>query len=237
MGQPLVTGDGSKTLRHPTHQETYHSTFGALTESTAVFLRNSGVSERLQHGRTTRVLEIGFGTGLNFLVTASAADAERCPLHFESIEIEPLDDGVFAELLAANFPDQNHLVSKTIDAVKTFKHAAGTASMANPPDKLQLTKQITFKLIIGDALSTAIEGGPFDALYLDAFSPQNNPALWTAAFLLKIRALLNSDARLVSYCVSRMFRDSLTEAGYGWRKVDGPPGKREVLIAWPSPAG
>ena len=67
------TGDGSGTLRHSNHQETYHSTFGAITESRFVFLRNSGVLERFESGQTTRVLEIGFGIGLYFLMIAEAS--------------------------------------------------------------------------------------------------------------------------------------------------------------------
>lgn len=250
MATQLVTRDGSTTLRHPTHQETYHSTFGALTESEAVFLQNSGVSDRLQGGVPTRVLEIGFGTGLNFLVTAAAASKAHCPLHYTSIENDPLPDAVFAELLATNFPDQKNLASSTVAAVRAFKASgsktAGSIAMidgqrpdtgiewAQPrADGIQLTALISLSLIIDDALTADIEGDRFDALYLDAFSPQHNPELWTADFLRRMKAQLSTDATLVSYCVSRSFRDSLTDAGFSWRKVAGPPGKREVLIANP----
>ena len=249
MAKQLVTKDGSRTLRHPTHQETYHSAFGALTESEMVFLRNSGVSARLERGIHTRVLEIGFGTGLNFLATAVAANNARCALHYTAIEIDPLDDAVFADLLAANFPEQKDLVSKTIAAVQAFRNPGRQATTQQQmpdlgnearseraqhgADGVPLTELISLRLIIGDALTVQIPGDRFDALYLDAFSPQHNPELWTADFLGKAKALLKTDATLVSYCVSRSFRDSLTDAGFDWIKVPGPPGKREVLIAKP----
>ena len=68
--QLLKTDDGSCTVVHSDHQETYHSKFGALTESDLVYLRNSGVHQRLAHQQPTAILEIGFGTGFNFVHTA-----------------------------------------------------------------------------------------------------------------------------------------------------------------------
>lgn len=70
--QPLETSDGSRTLHSDRYAQTYRSLHGALTESRHVFLEGSGVAERLRAGRSTAVLEVGFGTGLNFLVTARA---------------------------------------------------------------------------------------------------------------------------------------------------------------------
>ena len=231
---PVITSDGSSTLRHPTHQETYHSTFGAITESNIVFLQNSGVATRLQAGIPTRILEIGFGTGLNFLVTADAADRAASNISYVAVEIDPVADAVLADLLTKNFPNQRLLVNKSIDAVRTFTsqpyRTAGNQRIATQ-DPVDLTDFIAFQLIIGDALSCDFGSEQFNAVYLDAFSPKNNPDLWTTRFLQKLRLVLADDALLASYCVSRQFRDSLTEAGYDWRKVEGPPGKREVLIA------
>jgi len=234
--QIVVTGDGSLTLRHPDNEETYHSTFGALTESTSVFLQNSGTLARLKKGVATRVLEIGFGTGLNFLLTAKAAQAADCPLEYVAVEIDPIADNAFSELLIANFPDQHQLVENSIAAVKGFKNLASPASpsakdrFGTDQDLIAVGKSVKLQLIIGDAITVPLGCG-FNAVYLDAFSPKNNPQLWTAPFLNKLREVLAADALLVSYCVNRQFRDGLTEAGYQWRKVEGPPGKREVLIA------
>ncbi len=238
--QRIVTDDGSSTLRHPLHKETYHSKFGALTESISVFLQNSGVMSRLQAGTATRVLEIGFGTGLNFMVTADAAQTARCPLDYVAVEINPVADDAFSELLASNFPDQHQLVAKTIDAVQVRKrhmpvtqgqHSAAEVVSGEAAGGVELSDYVTLRLLIADALTTDFQTEGVHAVYLDAFSPKNNPDLWAAPFLSKVKQLLAKDAVLVSYCVSRPFRDGLTKAGYTWRKVKGPPGKREVLIA------
>jgi len=238
--QRIVTDDGSSTLQHPTHQETYHSTFGARTESVSVFLQNSAVFERLQAGIATRVLEIGFGTGLNFMVTADAADRARCSLEYVAIEIDPIADDLFSDLLSSNFPNSQSLVKKSLDAVRACTRLAETPGVLSvdlddhSAQATTLTDSVSFRLIVGDALTSDFGKRRFDAVYLDAFSPKNNPALWTASFLKKVRQVVNEEARLVSYCVSRQFKDALTEADFQWQKVKGPPGKREVLIATPT---
>ena len=232
--QPVITSDGSSTLRHPTHKETYHSTFGAVTESNIVFLQNSGVAARLQAGIPTRILEIGFGTGLNFLVTADAAERAASSVEYVAVEIDPVADSLLADLLTNNFPNQRPLINKSIDAVRTFTRQSSSPADNQPvaaQDPVVLTDFIAFQLIIGDALTCDFGSEQFNAVYLDAFSPKNNPDLWATRFLKKLRPALADDALLASYCVNRRFRDSLTEAGYDWRKVEGPPGKREVLIA------
>jgi len=86
----LVTADGSRTLRSSAHGQTFKSRLGALTESRSVFLEGSGVAARLAGGEPTRLLEIGFGTGLNFLVTAEAARVAGTKLHYVAVEVDLL---------------------------------------------------------------------------------------------------------------------------------------------------
>jgi tRNA U34 5-methylaminomethyl-2-thiouridine-forming methyltransferase MnmC len=227
MRQTVVTADGSTTLLHPDHGESYHSRHGARTESTAVFLQNSGVLGRLEMSLCTRVLEIGFGTGFNFLLTAEAALRCGSALDYVAVEHDLITCAEMQALAQTNFPEHPALTENLINAANTF-------SLDASHDSVVVAEQVSFKLIIDDARHAEIDPAPFDAIYLDAFSPRNNPDLWQASFLGALRERLTGTGRLVSYCVSRQFRDGLTGAGFTWQKVPGPPGKREVLIAEPS---
>jgi len=74
----------------------------------------------------------------------------------------------------------------------------------------------------------------FDAIYLDAFSKKNNPALWCTDFLDNLYTAARPHALLATYCVNGEFRASLAAAGFDFKKLPGPRGKREVLIASPA---
>ena len=225
--QLFKTDDGSYTLINPDHLETYHSKFGALTESDQVYLRNSGVYQRLAHLQPTAILEIGFGTGFNFVHTAQHAVASGCQLSYTAIEIAPMNKDLALHVLSHNAADKPELckfTANTIDRISTDE----TEVMASFNDRTDL------HLIRADATSHKLPAGTFDAIYLDAFSTKNNPELWSASFLEKLRVAAKPAATLATYCVNSRFRKALTEAGFEWQKLPGPKGKREVLTATPA---
>jgi tRNA U34 5-methylaminomethyl-2-thiouridine-forming methyltransferase MnmC len=88
--RPILTDDGSWTFESERYGETFRSRRGAARESLHVFLEGSGVAARLEAGLATRVLEIGLGTTLNLVLTASAAVRTGTPLEYVSVEREPL---------------------------------------------------------------------------------------------------------------------------------------------------
>lgn len=91
MQDIIVTGDGSRTCHSLRYQQSYHSSNGALTEARHVFLNASGVAERLRQARPTRVLEVGFGLGLNTLLSCDLATTYGASLCYHSIEHELVD--------------------------------------------------------------------------------------------------------------------------------------------------
>ena len=100
----MLTNDGSRTLKSERYGETYHSTNGALTEARHVFLDATGVAHRLAAGTPTSVLEIGFGLGLNTLLSADLADHHEAALDYHSFEnalvsAKTLDELEYAKLL------------------------------------------------------------------------------------------------------------------------------------------
>ena len=233
---------------HSKHQEIYHSKHGANTESKTVFLNNAGVLERLNRQIPTRVLEIGFGSGFNFVCTAQHAVGKASQLHYTGIEISPPPVYLASELLHHNVPEHPELCAFTADMLSHTRPARDSTqreitakqnpAIQNPEKQNEHTAQfnsyLTLCLIHADAQSWPLPKCSFDAIYLDAFSVKNNPDLWQTPFLEKLRAAIKSQGILATYCVSRVFRDSLTDAGFSWQKLSGPHGKREVLIASPT---
>jgi tRNA U34 5-methylaminomethyl-2-thiouridine-forming methyltransferase MnmC len=240
--QILVTDDGSRSLQDTVLNESYHSGSGAAAESYVVYIRNSEVVNLLAPSRTTRVLEYGFGTGMNFIMTAALARARNAPLHYESWEYKLLPADVFEllQLPASIDAAQNlgwltecadHAISLCEDFIRFRKSLPQDQSGCV---ELSFRPNITLKLMLGDAtkLDPVLYKTQFDAVYFDAFSPQTNPDLWTPPVLTTAHTLLAPGGRLVTYCVNSYVRKLMTDCGFRVTKGPGPPkGKREVMIA------
>lgn len=233
--QLLKTKDGSYTLLDTQRQETYHSTFGAMTETDQVYLRNSGVYQRLQLQQATSILEIGFGTGFNFLHTARHAIQSNCTLHYTACEMSPVGREIAHELLTHNAPDAPQLCSFTADALAGIANLPETDHTLDQQISTAFEQNINLHLHRVDACSQHFPAAAFDAIYLDAFSKKNNPSLWSTEFLRNLHQAAKPDATLATYCVNGEFRRALDAAGFRFRKLPGPEGKREVLIATPIP--
>lgn len=229
----ILTRDGSRTLLNP-EGESFKSRHGALGEARLVYLEGSGVAARLARGELARVLEVGFGAGLNFLVTATAAvaaaaQAGQARLDYLALERQlPSADVMaelrYSELLAPSAWPGDLLAWR---AGLGERPAAGWHALERGPVRL--------RLFVGDALADDWEpevGPSVDAVYHDAFGPAGAPALWTPQFLARLGGRLAPGAALVSFCVAGHVRRSLAAAGLQVSKTAGPEsGKREVLVA------
>ncbi len=222
----VPTDDGVPTLHSARYGQTYGSTGGAWTESRHVFLDGTGVCEQLAAGKPSRVLEVGWGTGLNWWTTAQHAHANGATLDFVSLEADPVPADVLRSL------DLSTRVGLTMPTDAFFAaYEEAIASPNNPSThRIPLTPDIALTLHLGDALSADLPG-ECDAVYLDAFSPDANPELWTVAFLNRLRAALSPGGVLATYSAKRSVRDALAEAGFEVERRPGPPGKRHVVRA------
>ena len=240
----LVTDDGSRSLHDTILNESYHSGSGAAAESYVVYIRNSNVESLLSPDRTTRCFEYGLGTAMNFVMTASLAQARNAPLFFESWEHSLLPAEVFEQL---ELPTAIRAAQNLGWLTECGDHASSIVeqwlafrkSLALTPEKgvydCHLGDRITLKLVIGDATTLSADdySESFDAIYFDAFSPQSNPELWTTSVLTSAHRILSASGRLVTYCVNSHVRQLMTSCGFRVTKGPGPPkGKREVMIAF-----
>ncbi len=229
-------------------QQTYRSQRGAFLESLHVFLINSGAQAFLAdeanagNGPPLRCLEIGFGTGLNFLLLASMAATNKSPLVYLGYEASLLSCEVLSQLKLDESLStmKQHSVRLDADCVRNVWHTICNAvreyyRSETPSNHLtfDIGPSISAQVRVGDArLFLSTEAGEWDAIFFDPFSPQVAPSLWTESVFAETFRLLRPGGRLTTYSVSSEVRRLLTSIGFSVQRVPGPPnGKREVLIA------
>lgn len=216
----IPTPDGIPTLWSARFGQTYGSRHGALSEALHVYLEASGVGKRLREGLATRVLEIGFGTGLNFWATAREALTCGTELHYTALEFDPLPRAILDTLA---IPQHLGLPAAFTSAfLSAYAHAS--------TEGLQFERDgVRCEIVVQDATTLAFPQHAFDAVYLDAFSPDANPELWTVTFLRRLRDGLVRGGQLTTYSAKGSVRRAMLNAGFEVERIPGPPRKREIL--------
>jgi len=209
----IITDDGSKSLYLPEMNETYHSKFGAKNESEHVFI-NAGFKQ-IQKNEIA-ILEVGFGTGLNVLLTYFEGLKSQQKVYFESLEKYPLPENILPEI--NNFDDAAY--RELFDKI----HQADWQQPVNLSENFTLLKNHI------DLLSYQTTH-KFDLIYFDAFAPDKQPEMWTAEVFTKMYNLLNENGILVTYSAKGSVRRTMQAAGFLVERIPGPPGKREMLRA------
>jgi tRNA U34 5-methylaminomethyl-2-thiouridine-forming methyltransferase MnmC len=206
-----LSEDGSHTLYVPELDEHYHSVFGARTESMHVFIKSG-----LDHSdkQDIKILEIGFGTGLNALLTA--LNKGRRKIEYHSIEKYPLNSETEDALTLS--PQQ------TVEETSVFK------AIHEAPWN-ELTEIIPdFKLLkFEDDLLSVNFNTKYDLVYFDAFGPDVQPELWTKDIFQKIFDTTNTNGILTTYSAKGAVRRAMQSAGFKVERLPGPPKKREML--------
>ena len=214
----IVTADGSHTLQSLQFSETYHSTFGAINESMHVFV-SAGLHmalERFPGGMN--ILEVGFGTGLNALLTLLDPEVRGCRISYTAVEAFPLDEALWQGL---NYPG----LLKDENAAKYYEslHRCGWDEDHEAAPGFMIRK---VKLRVQDYLAAE---NHFNLVYHDAFSPAVQPEMWTAELFTHLSAMICPGGILVSYSSKGAVRRAMQEAGFRMEKIPGPTGKREML--------
>ena len=209
----IITKDGSSTLFVPALNETYHSIHGAVQESCHVFLKKG---LKFLNKRKFKVLEVGFGTGLNACLTMEYAHKNHVQVTYHSVEKHPL---TFQEIGLLNF-------QRFLKHESTFKNITAAAW----EQEVCISQKFKMKKIKGDLLKTHLEKN-FNVIFFDAFAPDKQPKMWTEEVFLKMYNSLAYNGCLVTYCCKGSVKRSMQAVGFTIEKVDGPPGKREMLRA------
>lgn len=219
MVEFVITSDGSKTLYHPAIGEHYHSRHGAVQESRHVFL-GMGLGHFVTQHRphVVNVLEIGFGTGLNFLLTVDDCHAKGIGLDYTGVEAYPLS---MATLSQTGYGDY-------------VPPALWASFLARYADSLTAPQTILDGCSLEVAHCKALEfttENQFDVLYFDAFAAVHQPEMWTEGTLRHVCAFLRPGGVFVTYAITGHLKRTLKSLGFTVEKVPGAPGKREMLRA------
>ncbi|AMM51178.1 SAM-dependent methyltransferase [Rufibacter sp. DG15C] len=210
------TRDGSTTLFVPELNEHYHSVHGALQESLHVFIK-MGLEDALTRTATVRILEVGFGTGLNALLTLQHTLATKAEVVYDTLEKYPLSMEMVNQL---GF-DKFILNPELLDFF--------TPLHAEPWEQpVAITPQFMLRKLETDLEAFAPAPESYNLVYFDAFAPEKQPHLWTDAIFQKMYDALAPGGTLVTYCAKGSFKRSLKAAGFKVEALPGPPGKREM---------
>lgn len=212
------TADGSMTIYLPEMDEHYHSYHGALQEAKHVFIEN-GI-ELFPKKDTITVFELGLGTGLNALLTAIWAERNIQKVAYFGLEAFPVETEMnFAMKYDSLITDyqSNDLFSKIVLAPWEAKtEISAYFQLCKCQSKIQ---------------SLLIEQ-KFDIIYFDAFGPRAQEEMWDFEILQKTTSMLNPDGLFVTYCAKGQLKRDLKTLGLKVETLPGPPGKREMTIAW-----
>ncbi len=212
-----VTADGSHTVLLTGKNISYHSHHGAINESEHVFI-NAGLVPLYKEGRREplHILEVGFGTGLNTLLTIRETRRRALPVHYTAIEPHPLTTNVYEQL--------NHgAILQLQDVFTTIHQVAEEECITIDPD---------FSFIkICKPIRQIERLTPVDCIYFDAFSPTDQPEMWTTDIFSKLYGFLVPGGVLVTYSSKTTIRNNLKTAGFTVTKIPGPFGKREMVRA------
>lgn len=212
------TEDGSPTLYNPLFGEHYHSIHGAVQESMHIFIE-AGLHSWLKNStkQSLHILEVGFGTGLNALLTALDGQSQELSLHYTSLELYPVQEDIYSQL---HFDIKHPNSDKCLQELQTAPWDKAITLQCNPHFTLEKRHC---------ALQEFSATHPIDLIYFDAFSPEAQEELWDEAIFKVLYDKSHSGAIIVTYCAKGEVRRRLQRAGWQVERLAGPPGKREML--------
>jgi len=227
--QIVQTADGSNTIFNPQVGENYHSKNGALQESKHVFvksgldyfLNNSGsdtAKDNYDQVSPVSILEVGFGTGLNFLLSADYCTNKNVKLDYTGIEAFPLS----LDLISQTGYDQYINFALWQSFIDKYKDSLSTVINVDENNKL---------LVANCKLLDFIAKHQFDIIYFDAFAAAYQPEMWDEQAITHTLSFLKPGGIFVTYAITGNLKRMVKALGCKIEKVPGAAGKREMLRA------
>ena len=193
-------------------KESDHSLNGSISDSLHVFIKNG---LKTVHKENINILEIGFGTGLNVLLTI--IENKKKKLNFHTIEKYPITKEIYEKLnYCEKLKIENDILIDLHDK-----------SWNKPHD---INKHFTFHKHLTSVQKLSINLR-FDIIYYDAFSPKKDNKMWSYKILSKMFNLLQYNGFLVTYCAQGEVKRTLKKIGFKVEILEGPLSKREMVKA------
>lgn len=218
----ITTADGSKTIQIEEWNEQYHSVHGAIQEAKHVFIKEGlyyYCITNTEDSDVVSILEIGFGTGLNGFITLLEAVKLKNKIHYVGVEAFPV---IIEEIIELNYVAQ--LRAENQKDLFTQMHKVSWEVEQNMSPFFTLTKQKKDFAEIKDI-------NTYDIIYFDAFGSRVQPELWTETIFKKMYDALKLNGVLVTYSAKGSVRRAMQTVGFKVERLQGPPGKREMLRA------
>ncbi|WP_231490033.1 tRNA (5-methylaminomethyl-2-thiouridine)(34)-methyltransferase MnmD [Pedobacter sp. Leaf170] len=211
------TADGSNTLYNETIEEHYHSKHGALQESKHVFI-DAGLKFASSGKSEISIFEVGFGTGLNFILSLEYCIQNNIKLNYTSLEafpltIEVLNQTGYSAYVSAD--TWNSFITNYEDSLKGIKALSPLCQLQIPHTTLAEFKTEQ----------------TFDLVYYDAFSVQHQPEMWSDEIIAQTCNLLKPGGTFVTYAITGKLKRAVKACNFTIEKLPGAPGKREMLRA------
>ena len=218
--QIIKTKDGSNTIHLPEWNENYHSHHGAIQEAMHVFIGAGLNYLKSKDRKSISVLEIGFGTGLNAVLSLDFALKNELLVRYTGIEAYPISEFEHQLLKYEEQYDQLGINSKY-----QMIFDAQWEKTVQIDDNYSLTKKEV------SIHGCQVHDESFDCVFFDAFGPRVQPEMWTKEVFELLYKALKKEGVLVTYCAKGDVRRTLISVGFEVEKLPGPPGKREMLRA------
>lgn len=219
MDKIFATQDGSHSIFSEQFGVSYHSKYGAIQETQHVFI-NAGLRLKAVVQSEIAILDIGFGTGLNALMTLLEAEKRNLQIDYVAYEAYPINH---EQVEILNYAHVLDLKKEYATAFQQMHYAAWEANH-------QLTDNFNFikHLTTFDRVDYV---NKFDLVYFDAFAPNSQPELWETPIMERMYQSLKTDGALVTYCAKGSVKRTMKALGFTIEKLQGPPGKREMTRA------
>jgi len=211
------TKDGSLTFYSQQFGETYHSIAGALSESLHIYINNGLKNFSV---KKLTIFEMGFGTGLNALLTYIYALENKLKINYIAIEKSPIPYEVII---------QNFLAEQLINYNDIFLKL----HKAQPDIYTEISKNFRLKKVYADIRDYEFTE-KIDLCYYDAFSYNAQPYLWTTAIFKKIYQNMNIGGMLLTYSSKGEVKRALKQAGFTIKRFKGFGNKWHNLKAFKS---
>ncbi|WP_130734670.1 tRNA (5-methylaminomethyl-2-thiouridine)(34)-methyltransferase MnmD [Flavobacterium sp. J27] len=213
----IITNDGSTSIHLPEWNESYHSKHGAIQEAKHVFIKQG--LDLFSNKKQVAILEIGFGTGLNALITLLEAEQYQQHIQYTGIEAYPV---ALSEIEQLNYTKQLEAIEK--QELFLTMHQSEWEQEIRLSNYFSITKREQFFDQIEDE-------NKFNLIYFDAFGFRVQPELWSEAIFQKMYHALQSGGVLVTYACRTSIKNAMKACGFVEEKLPGAPGKREMLRA------
>lgn len=219
MNKITLTADGSNTLYNESIGEHYHSKHGALQESKHVFI-DAGLKHAVSKfpDQPIHILEVGFGTGLNFLLSAAYGQENQVDINYTSLEAFPLR---LEELESTGY--HNYVPQEIWNGtIANYGKAMQQVAEIVPGQRLKIVHTYLHRYETEQL---------FDLIYYDAFSVQHQPEMWSDEIIAHVCRFLKPEGIFVTYAITGKLKRALKSVGFSIEKLQGAPGKREMLRA------